>query len=225
MTERTSKFDLIGLNHRPLEAVVCDEIRSRIVAGALPPGSRLVESALAEEFAVSMAPVREAIRRLEHEGFVSISPRRGAAVAQMSAEDVLDCYEIREALEVVAHRLAARRRKDEHLDDMRRLLGEGDQLVRGEKWAELANVNTAFHASVSSASGNRELAELLAQYARRITWIFSQSAITAGRHAWSEHSSIADAIERQDESEAEALIRQHLSQSRQRYLKSMGRDV
>jgi DNA-binding GntR family transcriptional regulator len=159
---------------------------------------------------------------LEHEGFVSISPRRGAAVAQMTPDDVLDCYEIREALEVVAHRLAARRRTDEHVADMRRLLEEGDALVVAEKWAELANVNTAFHASVSSASGNRELADLLAQYSRRITWIFSQSAITAGRHAWSEHSSIADAIERQDEGAAEDLIRQHLSQSRQRYLQSVG---
>jgi DNA-binding GntR family transcriptional regulator len=219
--EPTGKFDLIGLSHRPLEAVVCDEIRSRIVAGGLPPGSRLVESALAVELAVSRAPVREAIRRLEHEGFVTISPRRGAAVAQMTANDVLDCYEIREALEVVAHRLAAKRRREEHLEDMRRLLREGDQLVRAEKWGELANVNTAFHASVSSACGNRELADLLAQYARRITWIFSQSAVAAGRHAWSEHSSIADAIERQDESAAEELIRRHLAQSRQRYLQSI----
>ena len=225
MTEPPGKFELIGLSHRPLEAVVCDEIRARIVGGTLAPGQRLVESVLAEELAVSRAPVREAIRRLEHEGFVSISPRRGAAVAEMTAEDVLDCYEIREALEVVAHRLAARRRTAEDVAQMRRFLGEGDELVRLEKWAELASVNTAFHSCVSAASGNRELATLLAQYSRRITWIFSQSAVSAGRHAWPEHAAITDAIERQDETAAEELIRQHLSQSKQRYLKSLGRSV
>jgi DNA-binding GntR family transcriptional regulator len=218
----SGRFDLIGLSHRPLEAVVCDEIRARIVAGALLPGQRLVESVLAEELAVSRAPVREAIRRLEHEGFVSISPRKGAAVVEMTIEDVLDCYEIREALEVVAHRLAARRRTAQDVVQMRRYLRQGDELVRSEKWAELATVNTAFHSCVSAASGNGELATLLASYSRRITWIFSQSAVIAGRHAWPEHAAITDAIERHNENAAEELIRQHLAHSKQRYLKRTG---
>jgi DNA-binding GntR family transcriptional regulator len=152
-------------------------------------------------------------------GFVTISPRRGAAVAKLSDEEVLDCYEVREALEAVAHRLAARRRTPEHLETMRRVLAEGDQLVADERWADLASANTQFHRTVSAASGNSELADLLGQYSRRITWIFSLSAITTGREAWSEHASIADAIEASDEDLAESLIRAHLTRSRNRFIR------
>lgn len=221
----TGRFELVGEHHRPLEAVVCDEIRNRIVAGELPPGSRLVESVLAKELSVSRAPVREAIRSLEHEGFVTITPRRGAAVAQASNAEVLNCYEIREALEAVAHRLAARRRTPQHVQAMKRILEDGDLLVKNERWADLASANTAFHETVSAASGNDELAVLLAQYSRRITWIFSVSATTTGRHAWAEHAAIAEAIEARDEDLAESRIRAHLTRSRIRFVQESGMEL
>jgi DNA-binding GntR family transcriptional regulator len=223
-SEDTAAESLVGELHRPLEAIVCDEIRRRIVARQLPPGSRLVESALAADLAVSRAPVREAIRRLEHEGFVTISPRRGAAVAKLSNQEVLDCYEVREALEALAHRLAARRRTPEHVERMKAALRRGDEVVEGGRWADLASANTEFHETVSSASGNGELAALLAQYSRRITWIFSISATTSGREAWAEHAAIAQSIEAGEEDLAESLIRVHLTRSRNRFIQEAGAD-
>ncbi|MCW2500598.1 MAG: hypothetical protein JWN87_2274 [Frankiales bacterium] len=209
--------NLLGHRHRTLEALVCDELRNRIVSGVLPPGLRLVESTLAEELAVSRAPVREAIRQLEHEGFVTISPRRGAAVAELSAEAALDCYEIRSALEVVAAKRAAQRRTPADVARLRQILAMGNELVAAGRWADLVKANTDFHEAIADAAGNAELTALLAQYSRRITWIFSRTAVHAGADAWAEHAAMATAIEQGDQARAEELTLQHLSRSQARF--------
>jgi DNA-binding GntR family transcriptional regulator len=218
MTATPSAADaLLGHRHRTLEAVVCDELRNRIVSGQLPPGLRLVESSLAEDLAVSRAPVREAIRQLEHEGFVTISPRRGAAVAELSVEDAMDCYEIRAALEAVAAKRAAKRRTDDDLALLRQILAIGDEYVTAGRWADLVGCNTDFHGAIADAAGNSELSALLSQYSRRIAWIFSRSATHAGADAWAEHAEMALAIEQRNDALAEKLTLRHLSRSKARF--------
>lgn len=83
---------------------VVKELRNAIVSGALPPGTRLVEFDLAERFAVSRGPVREALRQLDSQGLVTLRPNRGAVVRSLSVEDVLEVYVLRAALGVVAIR-------------------------------------------------------------------------------------------------------------------------
>lgn len=208
---------LLGERHRTLEAVVCDDLRNRIVSGQLPPGLRLVESTLAEDLAVSRAPVREAIRQLEHEGFVTISPRRGAAVAEVSVEDARDCYEVRAALEVVAARRAAERRTAGDVERLWQIIELGDGYVAAERWADLVDANTRFHTAIADAAKNHELAALLAQYRRRVAWIFSRSATQGGADAWREHREMARAIEKGDGARAERLTLRHLARSQARF--------
>jgi DNA-binding GntR family transcriptional regulator len=208
---------LLGNRHRTLEAVVCDELRNRIVSGQLPPGLRLVESSLAEDLAVSRAPVREAIRQLEHEGFVTISPRRGAAVAELSVEDAMDCYEIRAALEAVAAKRAAERRTEGDVTRLWDIIALGDNHVAAARWADLVDANTQFHTAIANAAKNSELTALLAQYRRRVAWIFSRSATQGGADAWAEHREMAQAIEKGDSARAEKLTLRHLARSRARF--------
>src|SRR3954465_2999259 len=88
---------------------VYDHLRSEILAGHLEPGTELAEVALSEQLGVSRGPLREAIGRLAAEGLVTVRPRRGAVVRSLSKEEFVELYQVREALELMAVRLAVPR--------------------------------------------------------------------------------------------------------------------
>src|SRR6266516_7702345 len=88
---------------------VYDHLREEILAGRLKPGAELAEVALSEQLGVSRGPLREAIGRLAAEGLVTVRPRRGAVVRSLSKEEFLEAYQVREALEALAVRLAVPR--------------------------------------------------------------------------------------------------------------------
>ena len=109
-------------SYQPLREVVCETLRDAIRKGVLAPGERLMEIQLAEELGVSRTPVREAIRKLELEGYVIMMPRRGTYVANLSIRDVNEVFEIRTSLDSLASGLAAERITDEELEHLQRLL-------------------------------------------------------------------------------------------------------
>ena len=97
---RQHKLEPIRLDtYKPLRDVVSEALRQAIREGVLQPGERLMEIQLADELGVSRTPIREAIRKLELEGFVVMVPRRGTYVADISLKDVVQVFEIRSALE------------------------------------------------------------------------------------------------------------------------------
>ena len=98
-------FDL--QNHRPLREIVYEELKREILVGEIAPGTRMMEIELADEMGVSRTPVREAIRKLEKEGLVTIEPRKGAYASDVSIKDMVDVLEVREDLEAMAAALAA----------------------------------------------------------------------------------------------------------------------
>ena len=96
-------------NHRPLREIVYEELKRQILVGEIPPGTRMMEVELADEMGVSRTPIREAIRKLEKEGLVTIEPRRGAYASDISIKDMLDVLEVRQDLEGMAAALAAQK--------------------------------------------------------------------------------------------------------------------
>ncbi len=124
---------MIGDEHQPLRVAVSDEIRRRIIAGALPQGERIREEELAAELGVSRNPVREALQTLTHEGFVEIEPRRGARVMVLSDERAGHLFEVREVLEGLVAALAAKRRTLRQLGEIERVTSAGlDAVPSGE---------------------------------------------------------------------------------------------
>lgn len=218
----TSQFDVLGTQHRTLESMVSDELRTSIVTGELEPGERLVESVLAERMGVSRAPVRTAIRELVREGFVELVPRKGAMVAEVSPESALDCYDVRIALEGLAARLAAERATEEDVDLMGQMLTAGSAAVAAGEWMSLATLNNSFHAALAQAARNQELLALMHQYELRIAWIFSRAAKSRGEPAWEEHTRIVEAVAAHDADSAELLARQHIENSRAVFIEKMG---
>ena len=158
-------------SYKPLREVVSEALREAIIAGVLQPGERLMEIQLAEELGVSRTPVREAIRKLELEGFVVMVPRRGTYVADLSIKDINEVFEIRTSLDVLAAGLAAERITEEELEQMERLLVEIGEYIENEDIEKIVEVDTRFRAVSIAYPGrlkntqeeHRKLLEAIAQ--------------------------------------------------------------
>lgn len=196
-------------SYKPLREIVLEALREAIVSGILEPGERLMEIQLAEEMGVSRTPVREAIRKLELEGFVVMVPRKGAYVAGVSYKDVKDVFEIRTALEGLAAGLAAEKVTDEELEQLERALyfeKEPDTLE------EMVKSDIDFHALLYKASRNERLIGILANLREQFQRFRSTSLAVPGRtkNAIQEHRDIVDAIARHDTDEAQKLATAHI---------------
>jgi DNA-binding GntR family transcriptional regulator len=205
------RFTTIGESHRSLRDKVVDELRRRIIDGVYEPGNRLTEERLADDFGVSRNPVREAIRVLEAEGFLVAQPRRGAVVASMSVQDVEDLFDVRMSLEVLAARLAAERAGRSGAAVLDRLLTKARTTRR---MADLASLNTQFHAEICALSGNALLTGIMESLHSRLQWVYRQSAETRAEYSWAEHQELADAILAADVDAAGAAARAHVLAAR-----------
>lgn len=196
-------------NGKPLRETVGAEIRARIFSGAFPPGARLVERELAERFSVSRLPVREALRVLQNEGLVENLPSRGMAVRVLDEKQVLELFDIREALEVLAARRAS-----EHIDDAAagrlRALVETSRRAAAAGDVEAAHqANSDFHEEIIALSRNSLLQNMLEPLHGRLQWLFRQIAdfgqVTA------EHDELCQAIVSGDPDRAAAVAREHVA--------------
>lgn len=197
-------------SYKPLREIVFESLREAIINGVLEPGERLMEIQLADEMGVSRTPVREAIRKLELEGFVVMIPRKGAYVAGVSDKDVTDVFEIRSALEGLAAGLAAERITDEEIEQMERMiLYRSGEAVDIEKIVE---ADTDFHALVYQASRNERLVANLANLREQIQRFRATSLSYPGRlkDAVEEHQAIAEAIISHNVEEAQSLAMAHI---------------
>lgn len=142
---------------------VAERMRSAIVAGELPAGTKLVETELAEQFETSRGPIREAIRELAREGLVVELPRRGTVVSTLSARDLAEVYAVREALEIGASGEVVARATDAELEALElHLLA----LEAGPDYLVAAVHDLAFHRSIVALAGNTRMA---AMYERMLT--------------------------------------------------------
>lgn len=127
---------------------VYDLVRASILDGSRAPGERLVESDIARRLSVSQAPVREALKKLVHEGLVTSVPRNGSYVTQISAQEFEIAREMRGALEQVGARLSAEIIDDEDLERLRKIVSRMRSAVDEGDWASFRVIDMEFHRSV-----------------------------------------------------------------------------
>ena len=187
-------------------------LREEILANRLPAGTELQETALAGQLGVSRGPVREAIGRLAAEGLVVVRPRRGAVVRELSKDDFLEAYQVREALEVMAARLAAYRLREDGLARLEQLTASMEQHAEREEVDAFFEANAAFHASLVEAAGNRRLRELYAQLLGQMNRYRRRSLALRGtlRQSVAEHRAILDALASRDPDRAAELMAAHI---------------
>ncbi|MDR7457613.1 MAG: GntR family transcriptional regulator [Armatimonadota bacterium] len=200
-------FDNVTLSQR-----VRDHLRDQILANALAPGTPLHEEEIAAQLGISRAPVREALRLLAAEDLVTIAPRRGAIVKALSPQEFLDAYQVREALEVLAIRLAIPRLADADLQGLRDLHGEMMLAAARADVEGFFEANTAFHTALVEASGNARLAELYRLLMNQLRRYRMRSMSLRGglERSIAEHAAILEAVTRRDSETASRLLGEHI---------------
>lgn len=152
-----SRLDVERVEVPDLWEVVADRIRNQIIAGELPPGSRLVETDLATRFGTSRGPIREALRELEREGIIISTQRRGTIVGSMTKQDLEEVYSVREALELLALKEASRKADDATLQAIRVHLDRIDRAILAGDTTEVVKADLEFHRAILQAAHNTRL--------------------------------------------------------------------
>ncbi len=214
-------------DHPSLREVVYRQIKEAIFSGRLEPGRRIVEQNLSDELGVSRSPVREALRRLEREGLVEASPRRGVSVAAPTVREVMHVYTIREVLEGLAARLAACNVDDDAVAAMARILVRMEDAVRRGDIKAASRADTQFHARLLDATDNERLVDLTSQLADLVRRVRAAVLAEPGRAeaVVGEHRAILEALAARDPESAERHMRAHVRRARDHMLRILTRDA
>ena len=207
--------------HGSTPDAVREALRRAISAGEMAPGFQLRQDDLAERFGTSRIPVREALRQLEAEGFVTFLPNRGAVVSDLSIDEVIELLEIRIALECHALRLAIPAMGDIDLDDAREILRSYDKEPDPEKWGAF---NWRFHKALYAPCNRpRLLAMIEANYGHvgRFTRALVSRA-TGKDRPQREHYQLLEFCRGGEVEKAVRLLREHIVQT-QKTLRSAQR--
>lgn len=197
-------------------AYVYEELRRRILAGELTQGQSISQEQLAADLGVSTTPLREALRRLDAEGLVTIDAHRDARVSSLNAEEARDLFEVRERLDPLATMLAATRRTEADVTAIRAALRDLEPLSLTTTTVQTLLVHRAFHRSVYTASHNPLLMSLLeglwdkADRYRLVGLRSKPDSTQDAERVRQEHIAIAKAVIDGDTRTAERVMRKHV---------------
>ena len=197
----------------PLRDVVFNTLRDAILKGDLEPGERLMEIALAQKLGVSRTPIREAIRKLELEGLVKMTPRRGAEVAEITLTDLQDVLEVRRHLEELAVELSCKKATAPELEELMECHRNFKMVIETDNLTDMAVADVALHDVIYKTTGNKRLIQILnnlreQMYRYRLEYIKDEHKRKA---LVNEHEELIEAIARRDIETAKQAIRKHIN--------------
>ena len=204
----------------PLRDVVFNTLRESILKGEMKPGERLMEIHLANKLGVSRTPIREAIRMLELEGLVTMIPRRGAEVAQISEKGLKDVLEVRQALDALAMELACERITESEIAALKKACEHFVETTRTQDAVEIALADVALHDIIVCASRNDKLIQMvgnLSQQMYRYRLEYIKDISQHGRLI-EEHEEIFRCISARDKEAGARAIKMHIYNQEQSIL-------
>ncbi len=210
----------------PLRDVVFKKLRKAILTGELKPGERLMEIHLANRLGVSRTPIREAIRKLELEGLVTMLPRRGAEVAQITEKSLKDVLEVRRALDALCAELACRRITQEEERQLAAACKEFEQATATRDATVIAKADVALHDIIVAATGNQRLVQLVnnlaeQMYRYRFEYIKDESQ---HERLMEEHRMIYESIRKKDSAAAAEAAKMHIDNQEKSIMKQIRLD-
>ena len=208
-------------NHKPLREMVYEELKMQILKGSIIPGTRMMEVELAEEMGVSRTPIREAIRKLEKEGLVTIEPRRGAYASMISTEDMVEILEVRQDLEGLAAYFAADRMTDAQMEELRQVSSSYDDAVKRGNMEDMIKHDTRFHHIIVESCRNKILAQMIEQLQElvlRFRYIYYDNFRRA-ENMPEEHAAILAAIAEGNADKARAAADIHVDRLKELVMK------
>lgn len=194
---------------------IYEQIRRRIILGEIPQGSRLPEQRLADELNTSRIPMREALSKLDAEGFVELRPRRGAIVCTWTAQEVHHLFDCRLALETSAANKAAQRvAEGVSPASLEAALERSEtEMVSGDGLA-FAEANVHFHQALVAMAGNPLTDRLMASISGRMVWLFHLTSQRDDEVACREHRAIVEAVRSGNPRLTETLTYSHIEVGR-----------
>ena len=202
---------------KPLRELVYLELKHKILTGEIQARTRLMEIDLAERMNVSRTPIREAIRELATDGLVVIEPRRGAYVSDISIQNMLDIFEVREDLEGLAAGLAAQRITEEEKLALSKMYRLYEMAVEARDKEEIVEYDEKFHTFIVRCSRNNVLIELSRQVqelSMRFRYLYYDDG-TVFERIPKEHKHIMEAIVAGDAEKARREAEAHIKDLKQ----------
>ncbi len=197
--------------HLTLREKILESIRDAIISGAITSGSRVSEPDLAERFGISRTPIREALRQLESEGYLTVIPRKGAVVSAFTQKDVEEFYAIKSILEGYAAKLACCRLSEKEIDRLQTINKRLSELCEQSDIKQFFKVHNDFHDLFIKAADNEKLREMINLLVTRFQRLRLMSISQPGRMAVSvtEHEKIITAFRERNCEAAELLVRKN----------------
>jgi DNA-binding GntR family transcriptional regulator len=218
------------------------ELRARLRAGKLPPGTRLVNRTLAADLGISFTPVREAISRLSSEGLVEHIPGSGAFVRRLDRQDLAQLYDLRATLEPYAAAEAARHISAVELEELRSVCGEFENIakqLRGRK-SKVASprvreawlrAEERFHELLIEAARNPWLTKMAVEL-WLVFMVFASQAVApdlltpdVAKRTWIEHSRLLELLQERDADAAHDWMKAHIQHGRTHVLSSLSKSL
>jgi DNA-binding GntR family transcriptional regulator len=209
------------LKSNPLQKRAYAEVKRMIVTGEAAPGSFLSERQLGQRLGMSKTPVHVALERLEAEGFVSVSPQQGIVVRDMSIQDIVEHYEMRQAIEAFVVSKLAGKLDSEQINRLRANLAEQKKSLRTKDVRNTVELDAAFHLLLCEFVANSQLTRLMEQSRERIHQVILRAAQldpTRMQDSLDEHTRIVELIIAGNADHASKEIVAHLESGKQRHL-------
>jgi DNA-binding GntR family transcriptional regulator len=212
-----------------MRADIYGALRREILSCTIPPGAEIRDAEIAERFAVSRSPVRDALLRLEAEGLVVIAPRKGYRAAPISIADASDLFDFRAVLEPACAASVVGEASDEALRSLDAFRSMGGLAAAEQGGApSFVRYNREFHLAIARLCANRRIREatidLIEQFDRLVTVSISSSEVGAQRDALiAEHGEIIDALQMRDGKRAGRILARHAGRARRRVLSALSR--
>ena len=196
----------------PLRDVVFNTLRQAILTGELKPGERLMEIHLANKLGVSRTPIREAIRKLELDGLVTMIPRRGAEVAQITEKSMNDVLEVRRALDALCVELACDRITEEELEQLKEAANGFEEAVKTKDLKKITQADVKLHDIIVHATGNQRLIQLVNNLSEQMYRYRFEYIKDSSQHdrLVEEHRVICESIMKKDKETASWAAKTHI---------------
>jgi DNA-binding GntR family transcriptional regulator len=204
------------MSYSTISETIFHKIRADLISGKLKPGEKINQNQLTEELGFSLIPLREALRRLEAEGYITIAPHRGAFVKEVSREELDDIYRVRAVVEELAAGLAIGKMTDEVIAELRTLVKKMRAATRKRDIQHLLSLNKEFHFTIYMTSNRKHLLSIISDLWDRSSRYRNLQTLLPNRNdqALAEHDEILRACEDRDKKRLMKAIRFNVEQTR-----------
>jgi DNA-binding GntR family transcriptional regulator len=210
-----SHVNAATLRGRSRSEFVYEELCAAIREGRFGRGERIREEEVARALGVSRTPVREALQRLQERGMLQVAPGRGLVTVELSRQQTLELYVLRETLEGLAARFAAQHAAESEISLLHQLLDDFE--AAGANAELLAGINRQLHQAIYDAAHNRYLLQMLNELHDFLALLGGTTFVLAERRRQAnlEHRKLVAAIEERDPAQAEEAAREHIRRAQQ----------